>query len=235
VEEEMPEKREQLRIVIIGHVDHGKSTLVGRLLADSNSLPEGRLESVKAYCEKNAKTFEYAFLLDALKEEQSQGITIDAARCFFKTNKRDYLIIDAPGHFEFIKTMVTGASRADAAIIVIDAKEGIKENTKRHGYLLSMLGLDNVCVAINKMDLVGYRKEVYDNVKSEYAPFLDSIGIKNIDFIPVSAKNGENIVEKSSNLRWYDGKTILEVIENWNIVDNREDMPSGCIQIYFWK
>jgi len=221
----MPEKREQLRIVIIGHVDHGKSTLVGRLLADSNSLPEGRLESVKAYCEKNAKTFEYAFLLDALKEEQSQGITIDAARCFFKTNKRDYLIIDAPGHFEFIKNMVTGASRADAAIIVIDAKEGIKENTKRHGYLLSMLGLDNVCVAINKMDLVGYRKEVYDNVKSEYAPFLDSIGIKNIDFIPVSAKNGENIVEKSSDLRWYDGKTILEVIENWNIVDNREDMP----------
>jgi len=221
----MSERREELKIVIIGHVDHGKSTLVGRLLADTNSLPEGKLESVKAYCEKNAKTFEYAFLLDALKEEQSQGITIDAARCFFKTTKRDYLIIDAPGHFEFIKNMVTGASRADAAIIVVDAKEGIKENTKRHGYLLSMLGLDNVCVVVNKMDLVGYKKEIFDNIYSEYYSFLESIGIKNVDFIPVSAKNGENVVIKSENLKWYNGNTVLEEIESWKVVDNREYLP----------
>jgi len=221
----MSERREELKIVIIGHVDHGKSTLVGRLLADTNSLPEGKLESVKAYCEKNAKTFEYAFLLDALKEEQSQGITIDAARCFFKTTKRDYLIIDAPGHFEFIKNMVTGASRADAAIIVVDAKEGIRENTKRHGYLLSMLGLDNVCVVVNKMDLVGYKKEIFDNIYSEYYSFLESIGIKNVDFIPVSAKNGENVVIKSENLKWYNGNTVLEEIESWKVVDNREYLP----------
>ena len=221
----MSERREELKIVIIGHVDHGKSTLVGRLLADTNSLPEGKLESVKAYCEKNAKTFEYAFLLDALKEEQSQGITIDAARCFFKTTKRDYLIIDAPGHFEFIKNMVTGASRADAAIIVVDAKEGIRENTKRHGYLLSMLGLDNVCVVVNKMDLVGYKKEIFDNIYSEYYSFLESIGVKNVDFIPVSAKNGENVVIKSENLKWYNGNTVLEEIESWKVVDNREYLP----------
>ncbi|MGC8765983.1 MAG: GTP-binding protein [Brevinematia bacterium] len=178
----MKDNREQLNIVIVGHVDHGKSTLIGRLLADTNFLPEGKLEAVKSYCEKNAKTFEYAFLLDALKEEQSQGITIDAARCFFKTEKRDYLIIDAPGHFDFVKNMVTGASRAQAGIIVIDASEGIKENTKRHGYLLSILGLNYICVAVNKMDIINYNKKKYDKIVNEYSDFLKSVGVKKADF-----------------------------------------------------
>ncbi|MCM8829969.1 MAG: GTP-binding protein [Candidatus Omnitrophica bacterium] len=217
--------REQLNIVIIGHVDHGKSTLIGRLLADTGSLPEGKLEAIKAYCERNAKVFEYAFLLDALKEEQSQGITIDAARCFFKTEKRDYLIIDAPGHFEFIKNMVTGASRANAAIIVIDAKEGVKENTKRHGYLLSILGLENVCVAVNKMDLVHYDESVFLSIVEEYRKFLFSVGIEKVDFIPVSAKNGDNITKKSENLLWYSGKTILEKIERLEVKDKNREMP----------
>ena len=125
-------KKENMNVVIVGHVDHGKSTLIGRLLADTNSLPKGKLENVKINCQKNSKPFEYAFLLDALKDEQAQGITIDIARCFFKTKKRNYIILDAPGHVEFLKNMITGAARADAAILVIDAYEGIKENSKRH-------------------------------------------------------------------------------------------------------
>ncbi len=220
----MNKEREQLNIVIIGHVDHGKSTLLGRLLADTNSLPEGKLEAVKAYCERNSKVFEYAFLLDALKEEQSQGITIDAARCFFKTEKRDYLIIDAPGHFEFIKNMITGASRANAAIVVIDAKEGIKENTKRHGYLLSILGLENVCVAVNKMDLVNYSEEIFNHIVGEYIGFLSSIGINGVKFVPVSAREGDNIVSKSEKLSWYN-KTLLEEIESWKIEDDSRKKP----------
>ncbi len=137
---------ERMNIVIGGHVDHGKSTIVGRLLADTHSLPEGKLEAIKALCERTAKPFEYAFLLDALKDEQSQGITIDAARVFFKTAKRHYIIIDAPGHIEFLKNMVTGASRAEAALLVIDAKEGVQENSRRHGYMMSMLGIKQIAV-----------------------------------------------------------------------------------------
>lgn len=217
--------REQLSVVVIGHVDHGKSTLLGRLLADTGSLPEGKLEAVKAYCDKNAKVFEYAFLLDALKEEQAQGITIDAARCFFKTAKRDYLIIDAPGHFEFIKNMITGASRANAAIVVIDAKEGIQENTKRHGYLLSMIGVENVCVAVNKMDLVNYEERIFKSIVDEYKKFLSSVGINSVTFIPVSARNGDNISRVSNNLKWYSGKTLLEQIESWEIKDRSVEKP----------
>src|SRR5512142_695812 len=141
-------RREQMDIVVIGHVDHGKSTIVGRLLADTGSLPEGKLEQVKATCARNAKPFEYAFLLDALKDEQSQGITIDSARVFFKSAKRHYIIIDAPGHIEFLKNMVSGAARAEAAFLVIDAHEGIKENSKRHGYMMSFLGIKNLTLCV---------------------------------------------------------------------------------------
>ena len=133
--------RDQLNVVMVGHVDHGKSTVIGRLLADTQSLPEGKLASVKEFCRRNARPFEYAFLLDALKDEQAQGITIDSARCFFKTSLRDYILIDAPGHVEFLKNMITGASRADAAVLVIDVQEGVQENSRRHGYLLSLLGI----------------------------------------------------------------------------------------------
>ena len=148
--------REQMNIVVVGHVDHGKSTVIGRLMADTHSLPEGKLEQVKAACRKNARPFEYAFLLDALKDEQAQGITIDTARCFFKTAKRDYIIIDAPGHVEFLKNMISGAARAEAALLVIDAHEGIQENSRRHGYMLAMLGIRQVVVLVNKMDLVNH-------------------------------------------------------------------------------
>jgi bifunctional enzyme CysN/CysC len=203
---------EHMNIVIVGHVDHGKSTIIGRLLADTGSLPDGKLEQIKQLCRKNAKPFEYAFLLDALKDERSQVITIDTARSFFKTDKRKYIIIDAPGHIEFLKNMITGASRADAALLVIDAAEGVKENSRRHGYMLSMLGIKQICVLVNKMDNVSYSEKAYLKIVSEYDAFLNQIGIKAEGFIPVSGMEGDNIAKISSNMPWYKEDTVLTVL-----------------------
>ncbi|HTY13804.1 MAG TPA: GTP-binding protein, partial [Candidatus Omnitrophota bacterium] len=208
--------REQLNIAIVGHVDHGKSTLVGRLLADTGSLPEGKLAQVKDSCRRNSKVFEYAYLLDALKDEQKQGITIDSARCFFKTKKRDYTIIDAPGHIEFLKNMISGASRADAALLLIDANEGIKENSRRHGYMLSMLGIKQVIVCVNKMDLVGYKKPVFEAVRKEYSEFLEKTGVKPRTFIPISAINGDNIAAPSKKMGWYKGLPVLAAVDSFS-------------------
>ncbi|MPW24670.1 GTP-binding protein [Alkalibaculum sp. M08DMB] len=217
--------REQMNIVIVGHVDHGKSTVIGRLLADTGSLPEGKLESVKEYCKKNSRPFEYAFLLDALKDEQAQGITIDTARCFFKTESRDYIIIDAPGHIEFLKNMVTGASRAEAALLVIDAKEGIAENSKRHGHIVAMLGIKQVVVLVNKMDLVDFDENVYNNIRTEFTRFLNKININPVEFIPMSAFDGDNVAEKSSRAKWYDGPTVLEQLDVFENKKENSELP----------
>lgn len=206
---------ERIALVTVGHVDHGKSTVIGRLLADTGSLPKGKLEEVKARCLKNARPFEYAFLLDALKDEQAQGITIDSARIFFNTKKRHYLIFDAPGHIEFLKNMVTGAAQAEAALLVIDSHEGIRENSRRHGYLLSMLGVRQVAVIVNKMDLVGYKKSTFFGIKKEYEEFLGHLGITPTAFIPVCALGGENIAERSRSMVWYKGPTVLEQIDRF--------------------
>jgi bifunctional enzyme CysN/CysC len=214
-----------LQIVIVGHVDHGKSTVIGRLFADTNSLPQGKLEQVKEMCRRNSKPFEYAFLLDALKDERAQGITIDTARAFFKTEKRRYIIIDAPGHIEFLKNMITGASRAEAALLVIDANEGIQENSRRHGYMLSMLGISQIAVLVNKMDLVGYDENIYDDIVSEYSKFLGKINVKPMSFTPVSAINGDNIAAKSNNMAWFNGKTVLEVLDDFNDSKLPDDLP----------
>ena len=171
--------------------------MIGRLLADAGALPDGKLEAIKENCKRNSKPFEYAFLLDALKYEQAQGITIDTARCFFQTDRRDYIIIDAPGHIEFLKNMVTGASRAEAALLVIDASHGVEENTRRHGYFLSMLGIRQVSVLVNKMDLVDYKEEVFESIRDEYKKFLKKIDINPITFIPVSGMEGDNIAIRS--------------------------------------
>jgi len=205
--------RKDMNIVIVGHVDHGKSTVIGRLLADTGSLPDGKLEFVKETCRRNAKPFEYAFLLDALKDEQAQGITIDLARCFFKTTKRNYTILDAPGHIEFLKNMITGAARADAALLVIDAGEGVQENSRRHGYMLSFLGIKQVAVLINKMDLVDYKQEVFKAIKEEYVAFLNEIGIKPAYVIPVSAIQGDNIASLSKRMHWYSQYNVLEILD----------------------
>jgi bifunctional enzyme CysN/CysC len=208
-----PTGAQRMHIVIVGHVDHGKSTVIGRLLADTHSLPEGKLEQVRAQCELNSKPFEYAFLLDALKDEQAQGITIDAARVFFKSRQRPYLILDAPGHIEFLKNMITGAARAEAALLVIDAAEGVQENSRRHGYMVSLLGLRQLAVVVNKMDLVNWDRAVYDRIVREYGAFLDQVGTKPSAFIPVSGRSGDNIADRSTNLPWYNGPTVLEALD----------------------
>ncbi|MFH1367674.1 MAG: GTP-binding protein [Elusimicrobiota bacterium] len=214
-----------MNIVIVGHVDHGKSTVIGRLLADTGSLPKGKLEFVKEMCQKNSKPFEYAFLLDALKDEQSQGITIDTARCFFKTAKRDYIIIDAPGHIEFLKNMISGAARAEAALLVIDAHEGIRENSKRHGHMVSMLGVKQVSVLVNKMDLAGYSENVFDNLKQEYSLFLKQINVKPASFIPISAREGENITVPSKKMPWFNGATVLGQLDLFADEKSAGDKP----------
>ena len=205
--------REQMNIVVIGHVDHGKSTVIGRLLADTGSLPQGKLDQVKATCQRNARPFEYAFLLDALKDEQAQGITIDTARCFFKTDKRDYIIIDAPGHIEFLKNMISGAARAEAALLVIDAHEGIMENSKRHGYLASMLGIKQLVVLVNKMDLIDFDQARYDSVVNTYGLFLKKLGTAPVAFIPICARSGDNLAQAATSMPWYRGQTVLSMID----------------------
>lgn len=211
-----------LNIVIVGHVDHGKSTLVGRLYADTGSLPDGKLEKVQAICRQQGKEFEYAFLFDAFLEEQEQGITIDTARTFFSWKGRQYIIIDAPGHKEFLKNMVSGAARAEAALLLIDAYEGVKEQSRKHGYLLSLLGVKQVAVVVNKMDLVGYRQDVFARIETEYSDFLALLKVKPQRFIPVSAKQGDNLAQSSSQMPWYSGPTILQTLESFTKETARE-------------
>ncbi len=218
-------EKEHMNIVIVGHVDHGKSTIIGRLLYDTNSLPDGKVEELKATCDLLGKPLEFAFILDNLEEEMKQGITIDTTQIFFKTKKRDYVIIDAPGHVEFVKNMITGASQAECALLIVDAKEGVKEQTKRHAYILSLLGLKQVAVIINKMDLVEYKKVRYDEVVNELKSFLTSIKITPSFVIPISAMNGENIAKRSENMFWYNGPTILEALDTFKIKAELEGLP----------
>jgi bifunctional enzyme CysN/CysC len=206
---------ERLNLVIGGHVDHGKSTIIGRLLADTGSLPQGKLEQVRANCAKNGKPFEYAFLLDALKDEQAQGITIDSARVFFRTAKRPCIIIDAPGHIEFLRNLVTGAARAEAALLVIDAKEGVQENSRRHGYMMSMLGIRQLAVLVNKMDLVGFNRGVFERIRAEYGEFLRRLDVLPAAFIPVSGREGSNIARRDGEMAWYEGPTVLEMLDRF--------------------
>jgi bifunctional enzyme CysN/CysC len=220
-----PFELERMDIVAVGHVDHGKSTVIGRLMADTGSLPEGKLDQVKAMCAQNARPFEYAFLLDALKNEQAQGITIDTARCFFNTPQRHYIIHDAPGHVEFLKNMITGASRAQAALLVIDANEGVRENSKRHGYILSMLGIRQIAVLVNKMDLLDWDQAAYEAIVEEYAAFLGRLGVHPTSFIPVSARDGANIVARAEEAPWYEGFTVLEQVEDFKRLDDDLDRP----------
>jgi bifunctional enzyme CysN/CysC len=220
-----PPGSQRMNIVIVGHVDHGKSTVIGRLLADTHSLPEGKLEQVRAQCELNSKPFEYAFLLDALKDEQAQGITIDAARVFFKSRLRPYLILDAPGHIEFLKNMITGAARAEAALLVIDAAEGVMENSRRHGYMVSLLGIRQLAVVVNKMDLVSWDRGVYDRIVNEYGAFLGQVGIKPACFIPVSGRGGDNIAARSPSLPWYRGPTVLDALDGFRSEPAPVDRP----------
>ena len=214
-----------MNIVIVGHVDHGKSTVIGRLLADTDSLPEGKLEAVKEQCRTQSRPFEYAFLLDALKDEQAQGITIDSARCFFQSQRREYIIIDAPGHIEFLKNMISGAARAEAGLLIIDANEGVQENSRRHGYMMSMLGIRQLAVCVNKMDLVEYDQGVFESVRQEYHEFLGHVGIEAQSFIPISAREGDNVAGPSTAMAWYEGQSVLQVLDSFEKEPPRVDKP----------
>ncbi|HVN81982.1 MAG TPA: GTP-binding protein [Terriglobia bacterium] len=216
---------DDLAIVVVGHVDHGKSTIIGRLLADTDSLPTGKLEQVREYCRRNSRPFEYAFLLDALKEEQAQGITIETARCFFRTARRNYLILDAPGHIEFLKNMVTGASRAQAALLVIDAVEGVQENSRRHATMLSLLGIRQVIGLVNKMDLTGYDRARFDEIVKEIAAFMEQLQIFPQVYIPVSGREGDNIAHTSHKTSWYRGPTVVEVLDQFQPEKPSEEKP----------
>jgi bifunctional enzyme CysN/CysC len=205
--------RHQLRLVVVGHVDHGKSTLIGRLFYDTGSLPDGKYEQLVAIAQRRGVPFEFANLMDGLQAERDQNITIDTAQIWFRTAQREYVIIDAPGHKEFVKNMVTGASRADAALIIIDALEGVQEQTRRHGYLLRLIGVRQVVVVVNKMDLVEYSRAVFDNVSSEYRAFLAGIGVEAQQILPVSARHGDNIAARGDKLSWFTGPTVLQALD----------------------
>lgn len=212
-------------IVTVGHVDHGKSTIVGHLLAKLGSLPDGKVERIKKLCEKQNRPFEYAFILDALREEQKQGITIDTARIFFKTEKRSYQLLDAPGHVEFVKNMVTGASKAEAALLIVDAVEGVKENSRRHAYLLSFLGIQQVAVLINKMDSVQYSEERFHEIKLELEAFLKTQNIQAKYFIPVSGLLGDNLLDPSENMKWWKGPTVAQALDSFVEPQNKSSLP----------
>ncbi len=202
-----------LSFVIVGHVDHGKSTLIGRLLYDTDSLPLDKMEEIKKASAGLGRQTEFAYLLDHLEEERKQGITIDTTQVFFKSDKRRYVIIDAPGHVEFVKNMITGASQAEAAVLIVDVAEGVQEQTRRHSYILSMLGLQQVVVIMNKMDLVEYSQERFNSVKEDVEKWLKSINVEPLLYIPISAINGENIVKKSDKIPWYSGMTFLQSLD----------------------
>ena len=206
-------KQEGLHIVVVGHVDHGKSTVIGRLLYDTDSLPQGAVDKVKRIARETGKPFEYAYLLDAFEEEQKQGITIDTTQIQFATKKREYVIIDAPGHKEFLKNMISGAANANAALLIVDAKQGVQEQSKRHGYMLSLLGIEKVYVVVNKMDLVDYSEEVFHQVADDMKEFLEPLGVKPLRYLPVSGYQGDNIAAKSANMPWYDGPVLLDSLD----------------------
>ena len=216
---------EQLKIVIVGHVDHGKSTFVGRLFHDTGSLPEGKLEQLQRIAERRGVPFEWANLMDALQSERDQNITIDTAQIWFHTAKRQYVIIDAPGHKEFLKNMVTGAANAEAALLLIDANEGVQEQSRRHGYLLNLLGIKQIAVLVNKMDLQDYSEARFNELEREYRKFLQTIGVEPMQFVPIAAKHGDNIASKSANMPWWKGPTVLDVLDGFYVSHLPSDQP----------
>ncbi|MBQ1650570.1 MAG: GTP-binding protein, partial [Prevotella sp.] len=217
---------ELLRFTTAGSVDDGKSTLIGRLLYDSKSIFEDQLEAVESASERlgNAE-LNLALLTDGLRAEREQGITIDVAYRYFATPKRKFIIADTPGHIEYTRNMVTGASTADAAIILVDARNGIIEQTKRHSYIASLLKIDYVVVAINKMDLVDFSEDVYNKIKEEYAHIAELLHLKKVYFIPISALKGDNVVNASEHTPWYKGETLLHLLEQIPLKEGLEKQP----------
>ncbi len=214
------EQKDLLRFLTAGSVDDGKSTLIGRLLFDSKKLYEDQLDALERDSKRvgNAgEHIDYALLLDGLKAEREQGITIDVAYRYFSTNNRKFIIADTPGHEQYTRNMITGGSTANLAIILVDARTGVITQTKRHSYLVSLLGIKHVVLAVNKMDLVDFSKEVFDKIVSDYKSFVEPLNIPDIQCIPLSALEGDNVVEKSDRTPWYEGTSLLEYLETVHI------------------
>lgn len=223
----------KINLVVIGHKDHGKSTLIGRLLYDSKAILEQKIQEVKTELEKSGKKeFEFAFLLDSLEEERKGGLTIDIVQTPFKSKKYSYTIIDCPGHREFIKKMLTGASQADAAVLVVSAKEGIEDQTKQHAFLVKTLGLRQLVVAVNKMDQVEFQESVFAKTCQIMDKILKPMGFERIPKVPISALNGDNIFVKSQNMKWYDGSTLIDTLDDTvKPVQSPLDKPlRACVQ-----
>jgi bifunctional enzyme CysN/CysC len=202
----------QLRVVAVGHVDHGKSTLIGRLLHDTGNLPEGKVAELRRVSERRGAAFEWSFVLDALQSERDQAVTIDTTRIWMRTPGREIVLIDAPGHKEFLRNMVTGASDADAALLLVDAHDGVSEQTRRHALLLELIGIERVVVAINKMDRVDYAAARYTSIRAEMSALLEHVGIAPAAFVPICARDGENVAAPAPNMPWYDGPTVLDAL-----------------------
>ncbi|MGA7809541.1 sulfate adenylyltransferase subunit 1, partial [Bradyrhizobium sp.] len=217
--------RPQVRIVIVGHVDHGKSTLVGRLLHETGSLPEGKLEMLKAVSARRGMPFEWSFLLDALQTERDQGITIDTTQIRFRTGSRDIVLIDAPGHAEFLRNMITGASQADGAVLIIDALEGVRDQTRRHGYLLHLLGVKQVAVVVNKMDRVDFSAARFNEISAEISAHLTGLDVTPKAVIPISARDGDGVAARTPRMEWYDGPTVVEALDALEPARSLESLP----------
>ncbi len=212
-------------IAIVGHVDHGKSTLIGRLLHDTGALPEGKVAALKEASRKRGMPFEWSFVMDALKIERDQGITIDTTRIRFASAARPYVIIDAPGHVEFLKNMLTGAAAAEAAILVVDVIEGLSEQTRRHAFLLNLLGIREIIVAVNKMDRCGYAKDAFDRVAHAASRYLAGLDLAAAAIIPISARNGDMIARRSVSPSWYEGPSVLQALDALAGAPDEADRP----------
>ena len=214
---------ELLRFTTAGSVDDGKSTLIGRLLYDSKAIFEDQMEAIEISSKKRGdEEVDLALLTDGLRAEREQGITIDVAYRYFATPKRKFIIADTPGHIQYTRNMVTGASTANAALILVDARNGVIEQTLRHSYIANLLQIPHIIVCINKMDLVDYSQETYDRIKADYQKtIVDKLNIKDVRFIPISAKLGDNVVDASTKMDWYSGTPLLDLLENIKIVDDR--------------
>jgi sulfate adenylyltransferase subunit 1 len=207
-------RKDLLRFTTAGSVDDGKSTLIGRLLYDSRNVYEDQIRSVaKASVNRSAGPLDFSLLTDGLRAEREQGITIDVAYRYFATARRKFIIADTPGHEQYTRNMVTGASTADLAIILVDARNGVLPQSRRHACIASLMGISHIAVAVNKMDLVGYERAVYEQIRSEFGAFLEKLGAPHATFIPISALEGDNVVDRSPHMRWYRGPSLLEHLE----------------------
>jgi small GTP-binding protein len=206
-----------LKLVVVGHVGHGKSTLIGRLLCDTQSMPEGKAERIKTACKAMGVEFEYAFLLDELLEEWAQNTTMDTTRVPLRTARRAFTIIDAPGRKEFLQNVIADVASADAAILMVDASEGLRQQTRRHAYILSFLGVKQVVVAVNKMDLVGFDEGTFDRIRSELVEYLEQLDVRPAHFIPIAAEHGNGLLQVDDRTPWYRGPALIEALEQFPV------------------